>query len=188
LLTPVVTDPMQAVNALNWVLNEMQRRYAEMAKVSVRNIAAYNELSAVVELPYIVVVIDEVADLMMVAGKEVEQVIQRLAAMARAAGIHLILATQRTSTDVITGTIKANFPTKISFKVGSKIDSRVVLGESGAEQLLGAGDMMMLNNGVMLRAHGAYLSDAEVVDFVARVKIGAEPTYIAAVTAFSSKD
>src|SRR5262249_38354023 len=153
LLCPVVTEPQRAVAALNWVVGEMEQRYRRMAKLNVRNVDAFNSRlrharrqapndADLAHMPYIVVVVDEFADLMMVAGQEIEAAVQRLAQMARAAGIHMIMATQRPSVDVITGTIKANFPTRISFKVASKIDSRTILNEQGAEQLLGQGDML----------------------------------------------
>ena len=215
LLTPVVTDPKQAVVALKWVVKEMENRYRSMAKVGVRNIMGYNarvkqvqESGEVLmrriqtgfdpetgkpvfenqpinmeELPYIVVVVDEMADLMLVAGKEIEAAVQRLAQMARAAGIHLIMATQRPSVDVITGTIKANFPTRISFQVSSKIDSRTILGEQGAEQLLGQGDMLyMAGGGRILRVHGPFVSDSEVEKVVSYLKTQGEPSYIGSVT------
>lgn len=166
LLMPVVTDPEKAVEALQWTVSEMERRYAQMAQVGVRNISGFNKCSEE-RMPYLVVVIDEVADLMMVAGKEVERLVQRLAQMARAAGIHLIMATQRPSVDVITGTIKANFPTRISFSVASKFDSRTILGEQGAEQLLGMGDMLFMASGAKpKRAHGAFIDDSALAAFV----------------------
>ena len=193
LLTPVVTDPKQAVVALKWTVREMEDRYRKMSKLGVRNIDGYNQRLAQAEakgetltrtvqtgfdprdrrgdlraarscrfepMPYIVVIIDEMADLMMVAGKDIEGAVQRLAQMARAAGIHVVMATQRPSVDVITGTIKANFPTRISFQVTSKIDSRTILGEQGAEQLLGQGDMLyMAGGGRIQRVHGPFVSD-----------------------------
>lgn len=169
LLTPVVTDPTKAVKALQWAANEMTERYDAMSEAGVKNIGDYNAVAGE-KLPYIVVVIDEVADLMMVAGREVELVVQRLAQMARAAGIHVIMATQRPSVDVITGTIKANFPTRISFQVTSKIDSRTILGEQGAEQLLGAGDMLYMAGASRIqRVHGAFISDSDVESFVAKL-------------------
>ena len=146
LLTPVVTEPKKAIIALKWVCKEMERRYAMMNEENSRSLEGYN-LKAVEKLPYIVVFIDEMADLMMTAGKEVEHYVQRLAQMARACGIHLVMATQRPSVDIITGSIKANFPSRVSFQVASKYDSRTVLGEIGAEQLLGNGDMLMSKNG-----------------------------------------
>ena len=189
LLSPVVTDPKKAVMALKWVVREMESRYQKMAQMNVRGIEGYNlKMRAAQQageklsrdkldefgnvstekydpetLPFIVVVVDEMADLMMVAGKEIEACIQRLAQMARASGIHIIMATQRPSVDVITGTIKANFPTRISFQVTSKIDSRTILGEQGAEQLLGQGDMLyMAGGGRVTRVHGPFVSDGEV--------------------------
>lgn len=177
LLAPVVTDSSKAVETLQWAVSEMENRYRLMAKVGVRNIGGYNE-QAKERLPYIVVVIDEVADLMMVAGKEVEAAVMRLAQMARAAGIHVIMATQRPSVDVITGTIKANFPTRISFQVASKFDSRTILGEQGAEQLLGMGDMLyMSGGGRMQRVHGAFISDDDIVEFIDEIKLLGKPKY-----------
>lgn len=180
LLTPVVTDPSMAVAALKWVTKQMESRYKMMAKVGARNIIAYNqwleeegsgsELYQENIMPYIVVVVDEMADLMVVAGKAIESSVQRLSQMARAAGIHIIMATQRPSVDVITGVIKANFPTRISFAVSSKFDSRTILGEQGAEQLLGMGDMLYMRGGCKIsRLHGPFISDQEVaktVDFI----------------------
>ena len=142
LLCPVITEAKKAASVLGWVVKEMESRYRLMTKVGVRNIDGYNEKHKV-KMPYIVVIVDEMSDLMLVAGKEIENYIQKLSQMARAAGIHIIMATQRPSVDVITGTIKANFPTRISFQVTSKIDSRTILGEQGAEQLLGKGDMFI---------------------------------------------
>jgi S-DNA-T family DNA segregation ATPase FtsK/SpoIIIE len=189
LLTPVVTDPKKAILALKWAVREMEERYRAMAKVGVRNIDGYNQHLAEnpqadgAPLPYIVVVVDEMADLMMVAGKEIEAAIQRLAQMARAAGIHLIMATQRPSVDVITGTIKANFPTRISFMVTSKIDSRTILGDSGAEQLLGQGDMLfMAGGGRITRVHGPFVSDGEVEAVVRHLKTQGAPAYVDGIT------
>ena len=145
LLTPVITDAKKATTALAWVVREMNNRYKLMSKVNVRNIDGYNSKHKL-KMPYIVVVVDEMSDLMMLAGKEIENYIQKLSQMARAAGIHIIMATQRPSVDVITGTIKANFPTRISFQVSSKIDGRTILGEQGAEQLLGKGDMLFMSS------------------------------------------
>jgi DNA segregation ATPase FtsK/SpoIIIE, S-DNA-T family len=194
LLCPVVTDPHKAVAALNWVVREMETRYARMAKVGVRNIEAFNartraakrgerlpdELAA---LPFIVVVVDEFADLMLVAGKEIEAAVQRLAQMARAAGIHLIMATQRPSVDVITGTIKANFPTRISFKVASKFDSRTILNDQGAEQLLGQGDMLVSGGADrLMRVHGPFVSDEEVEGIAAHLRGLGSPSYITGIT------
>jgi len=195
LLTPVVTDPKKAILALKWAVREMEERYRAMAKVGVRNIDGYNahlaEHPNLIEapLPYIVVVVDEMADLMMVAGKEIEAAIQRLAQMARAAGIHLIMATQRPSVDVITGTIKANFPTRISFQVTSKIDSRTILGEAGADQLLGQGDMLyMAGGGRITRVHGPFVSDGEVESVVRHLKAQGAPSFIDGITDEEEED
>lgn len=167
LLHPVVVDPKLASRALNWAVREMERRYRLLEEARVKSFDSYNENNEE-KLPYIVVIVDELADLMMVASKDVEAAIARLAQMARAAGIHLILATQRPSVDVLTGLIKANFPTRISFKVSSKIDSRTILDASGAEHLLGAGDMLFLAPGTadIKRIHGAYISEKETTDIV----------------------
>ncbi|MFT5700560.1 MAG: S-DNA-T family DNA segregation ATPase FtsK/SpoIIIE [Desulforhopalus sp.] len=167
LLHPVVVDPKLASRALNWAVREMERRYRLLEEAKVKSFDSYNETERE-KLPYIVVIVDELADLMMVASKDVEAAIARLAQMARAAGIHLILATQRPSVDVLTGLIKANFPTRISFKVSSKIDSRTILDASGAEHLLGAGDMLFLAPGTssIKRIHGAYISEKETADIV----------------------
>jgi DNA segregation ATPase FtsK/SpoIIIE, S-DNA-T family len=192
LLCPVVTDPAKAVAALNWVVREMERRYERMAKLGVRNIDAFNARARetarrgraaggadLVPLPFIVVVVDEFADLMLVAGKEIEAAVQRLAQMARAAGIHLIMATQRPSVDVITGTIKANFPTRLSFKVASKFDSRTILNEQGAEQLLGQGDMLFSGGGNrLMRVHGPFVSDEEVEGIAAYLRQQAPAGYV----------
>jgi S-DNA-T family DNA segregation ATPase FtsK/SpoIIIE len=171
LLHPVVVDPKLASRALNWAVREMERRYRLLEEARVKSFDSYNETNEEnneEKLPYIVVIVDELADLMMVASKDVEAAIARLAQMARAAGIHLILATQRPSVDVLTGLIKANFPTRISFKVSSKIDSRTILDASGAEHLLGAGDMLFLAPGTadIKRIHGAYISEKETADIV----------------------
>ncbi|MEK8049043.1 DNA translocase FtsK 4TM domain-containing protein [Ideonella sp. DXS22W] len=202
LLCPVVTDMKQAANALNWCVGEMERRYKLMSKMGVRNLAGYNkkideaaareekipnpfsltpeEPEPLERLPYTVVVIDELADLMMVVGKKIEELIARLAQKARAAGIHLILATQRPSVDVITGLIKANIPTRLSFQVSSKIDSRTILDQMGAEALLGQGDMLYLTpgGGLPVRVHGAFVSDDEVHRVVEYLKSQGEPNYI----------
>jgi S-DNA-T family DNA segregation ATPase FtsK/SpoIIIE len=203
LLAPVVTDMRQAANGLNWCVGEMERRYKLMSKLGVRNLAGYNNKideakgrgefvynpfsltpespEPLERLPHIVVVIDELADLMMVVGKKIEELIARLAQKARAAGIHLILATQRPSVDVITGLIKANIPTRIAFQVSSKIDSRTILDQMGAEALLGMGDMLYMASGTGLpvRVHGAFVSDDEVHRVVAYLKSqGGEPNYI----------
>jgi S-DNA-T family DNA segregation ATPase FtsK/SpoIIIE len=202
LLCPVVTDMKQAANALNWCVGEMERRYRLMSKLGVRNLSGYNKkIAEAVErgeklpnpfsltpeepeplerLPFVVVVIDELADLMMVVGKKIEELIARLAQKARAAGIHLVLATQRPSVDVITGLIKANIPTRISFQVSSKIDSRTILDQMGAEALLGQGDMLYLppGSGLPVRVHGAFVSDEEVHRVVDYLKSQGEPNYI----------
>jgi S-DNA-T family DNA segregation ATPase FtsK/SpoIIIE len=197
LLCPVVTDMKQAGNALSWCVNEMERRYKLMSKMGVRNLAGYNKKiddakergellpnpfspEPQQRLPFIVVVIDELADLMMVVGKKVEELIARLAQKARAAGIHLVLATQRPSVDVITGLIKANIPTRLSFQVSSKIDSRTILDQMGAEALLGQGDMLYLTpgGGVPVRVHGAFVSDDEVHRVVEYLKSRSPANYI----------
>ena len=202
LLAPVVTDMKQAAHGLNWCVAEMERRYKLMSKLGVRNLAGYNvkidEAKARDEfiynpfsltpespeplqrLPHIVVIIDELADLMMVVGKKIEELIARLAQKARAAGIHLILATQRPSVDVITGLIKANIPTRIAFSVGSKIDSRTILDQMGAEALLGMGDMLYMasGTGLPIRVHGAFVSDEEVHRVVSYLKSQGDPDYI----------
>ncbi|MDX9884853.1 DNA translocase FtsK [Thauera sp.] len=212
LLAPVVTDMKHAANALNWCVTEMDKRYKLMAAVGVRNLAGFNK--AVQEarkaekpltnpfsispenpeplepLPYIVVVVDELADMMMVVGKKVEELIARLAQKARAAGIHLILATQRPSVDVITGLIKANVPTRISFQVSSKIDSRTILDQMGAETLLGMGDMLYLapGTGLPVRVHGAFVADDEVHKVVDHLKKIGPPDYIEGILAAPEDD
>ncbi|MEK0428089.1 MAG: segregation ATPase FtsK/SpoIIIE, family [Pseudomonadota bacterium] len=202
LLAPVVTDMRQAGHALNWAVNEMERRYKLMSKLGVRNLAGYNQKiidadkkeekipnpfsltpdapEPLEKLPTIVIIIDELADLMMVVGKKVEELIARIAQKARAAGIHLILATQRPSVDVITGLIKANIPTRIAFQVSSKIDSRTILDQQGAEALLGMGDMLYLppGTGLPVRVHGAFVGDDEVHRVVDHLKSQGEPNYI----------
>lgn len=211
LLTPVVTDPLKAIAALNWAVREMEERYKRMSQLSVRNIDVFNnrvrnakkrgelmsrsvqtgfdkktgqaiyesETLALEPLPYIVIVVDEFADLMVAAGKDLEIAVQRLAQMARAAGIHLIMATQRPSVDIITGTIKANFPTRLSFRVASRIDSRTILNEQGAEQLLGQGDMLLSGGaGQLTRIHGPFVSDDEVEAIVASLRAVGEPRYV----------
>ena len=210
LLTPVVTDMREAQSALRWCVGEMERRYKLMASLGVRNISGYNtvvkealdkgeplkdplwkktdsmdeEAPELSELPYIVVVIDELADMMMVVGKKVEQLIARIAQKARAAGIHLILATQRPSVDVLTGLIKSNIPTRISFQVSSKIDSRTILDQQGAEQLLGHGDMLFLapGTGAPLRVHGAFVDDKEVHRIADDWRGRGTPEYIESIT------
>ncbi|MCX7123394.1 MAG: DNA translocase FtsK, partial [Gammaproteobacteria bacterium] len=212
LLTPVVTDMKEAANALRWCVKEMDRRYRLMAALGVRSIAGYNEMvnaaidkkqpikdplwmrlnpgkpfdcPTLTSLPYVVVLVDEFADMIMVVGKKVEELITRIAQKARAAGIHLIVATQRPSVDVITGLIKANIPTRIAFQVSSKIDSRTILDQQGAEQLLGNGDMLYLpaGSGVPIRVHGAYVSDAEVHRVVEAWRAVGEPDYVDSIIA-----
>jgi len=202
LLAPVVTDMKQAAHALNWCVGEMDRRYRLMSTLGVRNLSGFNQKvrdadktgkpltnpftitpenpEPLSELPLIVVVIDELADLMMVVGKKVEELIARLAQKARAAGVHLILATQRPSVDVITGLIKANIPTRVAFQVSSKVDSRTILDQMGAEQLLGQGDMLYLppGTGYPQRVHGAFVADQEVHKVVEYLKSRGQPQYI----------
>ena len=186
LLTPVVTDMNLAANALMWSVKEMERRYKLLAKYSVRNIDGYNSKVKSDDsndedyLPQIVIVVDEFADLFFVVGKKIEELIARLAQKARAAGIHLILATQRPSVDVITGLIKANIPSRIAFQVSSKTDARVILDQAGAENLLGNGDMLYLETGKMIpeRIHGAFVSDKEVKDVITYLKDGVENEYL----------
>ena len=207
LLTPVITDMKDASNGLRWCVGEMERRYKLMSAMGVRNLAGFNkkvkeaaandhpiadplwpgdELDPEAKapdletLPFIVVVVDEFADMMMIVGKKVEQLIARIAQKARAAGIHLILATQRPSVDVITGLIKANIPTRIAFQVSSKIDSRTILDQGGSEQLLGHGDMLYLppGSGVPIRVHGAFVADEEVHRVVEDWQKRGEPNYI----------
>lgn len=184
LLHPVVVEPKLAARALMWAVREMERRYKLLEQQKVKSFDSYNEVSGE-KLPYIVIIVDELADLMMVASKDVEASIARLAQMARAAGMHLILATQRPSVDVLTGLIKANFPTRISFKVSSKIDSRTILDTAGAEHLLGMGDMLLLANGApnLQRIHGAYISEAETEAIIDFLKEQGDVTYDESVTA-----
>ncbi len=178
LLCPVITEAKKAASVLGWVVKEMESRYRLMTKEGVRNIDSYNAKHKL-PMPYIVVVVDEMSDLMLVAGKEIENYIQKLSQMARAAGIHIIMATQRPSVDVITGTIKANFPTRISFQVSSKIDSRTILGEQGAEQLLGKGDMLYMSSANrILRIHAPFVSDNEIEKINNFIRSQAEPDYI----------
>jgi len=178
LLCPVITEAKKAASVLGWVVKEMESRYKLMTKEGVRNIDGYNAKHALA-MPYIVVVVDEMSDLMLVAGKEIENYIQKLSQMARAAGIHIIMATQRPSVDVITGTIKANFPTRISFQVTSKIDSRTILGEQGAEQLLGKGDMLYMSSANrIVRIHAPFVSDDEIEKVNNYLRSQAEPNYI----------
>tara|TARA_B110000046_G_scaffold184699_1_gene223906 strand:+ start:280 stop:2370 length:2091 start_codon:yes stop_codon:yes gene_type:complete len=178
LLCPVITEAKKAASVLGWVVKEMESRYKLMTKEGVRNIDGYNTKHTLA-MPYIVVVVDEMSDLMLVAGKEIENYIQKLSQMARAAGIHIIMATQRPSVDVITGTIKANFPTRISFQVTSKIDSRTILGEQGAEQLLGKGDMLYMSSANrIVRIHAPFVSDNEIEKVNNYLRSQAEPNYI----------
>jgi S-DNA-T family DNA segregation ATPase FtsK/SpoIIIE len=199
LMTPVVVDPKQAANALRWAVREMEERYKTLAAVGVRNIEQYNRniRAALAEgqtaddgkemkpLPFILVVIDELADLMMVASNEVEESIARLAQMARAVGIHLILATQRPSVDVITGLIKANLPARIAFRVASKIDSRTILDGNGAEQLLGKGDMLFLPpaSSRFIRVHAPYISEQESARLASFLRKQGKPVYDETITA-----
>jgi S-DNA-T family DNA segregation ATPase FtsK/SpoIIIE len=202
LLAPVVTDMKEAGHALNWCVAEMDRRYRLLSKLGVRSLGGYNQkieearergapivnpfaldpaqAEALDTLPVIVVVIDELADLMMVTGKKVEELIARIAQKARAAGMHLILATQRPSVDVITGLIKANIPTRIAFQVSSRVDSRTILDQMGAESLIGQGDMLYLpaGTGVPTRVHGAFVSDAEVHRVVSALRASGSPEYV----------
>ena len=177
LLCPVVTDSKKAYTALNWVVGEMEERYRLLSKAGTRNIEAYNEKQE--KIPYIIVIVDEFADLMTVARDQTETAVQRLAQLARAVGIHLILATQRPSVNVITGVIKANLPARISFKVASKVDSRTVLDMNGADKLLGKGDMLFLRPGDSrpIRIQGTLISDKEIKRVVAFIKSQAEPVY-----------
>ncbi len=192
LLTPVITEPKKATTALKWVVKEMEKRYREMTEIGVRNISGFNEKASSEsrkKMPYIVVIVDEMADLMMIAGKEIENYIQRLAQMARAAGIHIVMATQRPSVDVITGTIKANFPTRISFQVTSKIDSRTILGEQGAELLLGNGDMLFMSSASrIIRIHGPYVSEKEIERVSTFLRLQGSPTYIEEVTRIEEQE
>lgn len=214
LLIPVVIDPIKAVAALKWAVREMEERNRNMSALGAKNIESYNQKAKSMQgefitreiqtgfdpqtgepimeerkieikpIPYIVVIVDEMADLMLVAGKEVEAAIARLAAMARAAGIHLILSTQRPSVDVITGTIKSNFPNRISYRVASKIDSRTIINEQGAELMLGKGDMLyMAMGGNLIRIHGAFVSEDEIERVVSFIKAQAKPNYVKNITA-----
>jgi S-DNA-T family DNA segregation ATPase FtsK/SpoIIIE len=211
LIHPVVVDPKKAAQVLKWAVEEMERRYKVIVELGVKNIEAFNRIVektpkekitpppeigeagladgiAPTKLPYIVIIIDELADLMMVAQRHVEESLARLAQMARAAGIHLILATQRPSVDVITGVIKANFPTRISFQVSSKVDSRTILDQLGAENLLGAGDMLYMPPGSskLARIHGPYVSDKEIEKIVDFVKKQARPAYDESISEYKS--
>ena len=187
LLCPVITEAKKAASVLGWVVKEMESRYRLMTKEGVRNIDSYNAKHKL-PMPYIVVVVDEMSDLMLVAGKEIENYIQKLSQMARAAGIHIIMATQRPSVDVITGTIKANFPTRISFQVTSKIDSRTILGEQGAEQLLGKGDMLYMSSANrIVRIHAPFVSDNEIEKINNFLRSQAEPDYIDEILNFADE-
>ena len=187
LLCPVITEAKKAASVLGWVVKEMESRYRLMTKEGVRNIDSYNAKHSL-PMPYIVVVVDEMSDLMLVAGKEIENYIQKLSQMARAAGIHIIMATQRPSVDVITGTIKANFPTRISFQVTSKIDSRTILGEQGAEQLLGKGDMLYMSSAnKIVRIHAPFVSDNEIEKINTYLRSQAEPDYVDEILNFADE-
>ena len=178
LLTPVITEANKATLALSWTVKEMENRYKLMSSEGVRSIDGYNQKHKL-KMPYIVVAVDEMSDLMLVSGKEIESYVQKLSAMARAAGIHIIMATQRPSVDVITGTIKANFPTRISFQVSSKIDSKTILGEQGAEQLLGKGDMLFMSSAnKIFRIHGPYVSENEIEKVTSYIRAQGNPDYI----------
>ena len=187
LLCPVITEAKKAASVLGWVVKEMESRYKLMTKEGVKNIDGYN-IKHTLSMPYIVVVVDEMSDLMLVAGKEIENYIQKLSQMARAAGIHIIMATQRPSVDVITGTIKANFPTRISFQVTSKIDSRTILGEQGAEQLLGKGDMLYMSSANrIVRAHAPFVSESEIEKINNYLRNQAEPDYVDEILNFADE-
>jgi len=204
LLHPVVTEPKEATRALRWAVQEMERRYMLLSDRGVRNIDAYNRkvikqkhATATARdeglgkpLPYIILIIDELADLMMVSSREVEESITRLAQMARASGIHLIIATQRPSVDVLTGIIKANFPTRISFQVSSKVDSRTILDTNGAEHLLGEGDMLFMPPGVgkLSRIHGAFISEEEVKRVTDFLRAQMKPDYDSGIISTVSKE
>jgi S-DNA-T family DNA segregation ATPase FtsK/SpoIIIE len=184
-LTPVIVEPDKVVAALKWAITEMNGRYKLFAEVGVRNIQNYNELSGFQALPYIVIIIDELADIMLFSPGEVEEAVTKLAQMARATGVHLVLATQRPSVDVITGLIKANIPTRIAFNVTSMVDSRVILDTPGAEKLLGRGDMLYIppNQSKPTRIQGTYVSDKEITSLIDYLKnLGMEPQYTEEVT------
>ena len=187
LLCPVITEAKKAASVLGWVVKEMENRYKLMTREGVKNIDGYNSKHSH-SMPYIVVIVDEMSDLMLVAGKEIENYIQKLSQMARAAGIHIIMATQRPSVDVITGTIKANFPTRISFQVTSKIDSRTILGEQGAEQLLGKGDMLYMSSANrIVRIHAPYVSENETEKINNYIRSQAEPDYVDEILNFADE-
>ena len=187
LLCPVITEAKKAASVLGWVVKEMESRYKLMTREGVKNIDGYNTKHSH-SMPYIIVIVDEMSDLMLVAGKEIENYIQKLSQMARAAGIHIIMATQRPSVDVITGTIKANFPTRISFQVTSKIDSRTILGEQGAEQLLGKGDMLYMSSAnKIIRIHAPYVSESEIDKINNFIRSQAEPDYVDEILNFADE-
>ena len=187
LLCPVITEAKKAASVLGWVVKEMESRYKLMTKKGVRNIDGYNYKHKLL-MPYIVVIVDEMSDLMLVAGKEIENYVQKLSQMARAAGIHIIMATQRPSVDVITGTIKANFPTRISFQVASKIDSRTIIDEQGAEQLLGKGDMLYKSSAnKIVRIHAPYVSENEIEKINNFLRSQAEPDYVDEILNFADE-
>ena len=182
LLSPVITDAKKATSALSWTVKEMESRYRLMSSEGVRNIDGYNQKHKL-KMPYIVVVVDEMSDLMLISSREIESYVQKLSAMARAAGIHIIMATQRPSVDVITGTIKANFPTRISFQVSSKIDSKTILGEQGAEQLLGKGDMLFMSSAnKIFRIHGPYVSEGDLEKINSFLRSQGNPDYVEEIT------
>ena len=188
LLSPVITDAKKATSALSWTVKEMENRYKLMSSEGVRNIDGYNQKHKL-KMPYIVVVVDEMSDLMLISSREIESYVQKLSAMARAAGIHIIMATQRPSVDVITGTIKANFPTRISFQVSSKIDSKTILGEQGAEQLLGKGDMLFMSSAnKIFRIHGPYVSEADLEKITSFLRSQGNPDYIEEITKFQGSN
>ena len=188
LLCPVITEAKRAASVLGWVVKEMENRYRLMTKEGVRNIDGYNDKHKKLPMPFIVVIVDEMSDLMLFASKEIESYIQKLSQMARAAGIHIIMATQRPSVDVITGTIKANFPTRISFKVTSKIDSRTILGEQGAEQLLGKGDMLYMSSAnKIIRIHAPFVSESEIEKVNNFLRSQEEPRYVDEILNFADE-
>ena len=188
LLCPVITEAKKATAALGWTVKEMENRYKLMTGIGVKNIDGYNSKNKK-HMPYIVLIVDEMSDLMLIAGKEIENYIQKLSQMARAAGIHIIMATQRPSVDVITGTIKANFPTRISFQVSSKIDSRTILGEQGAEQLLGKGDMLFMSAANrIVRIHGPYVSESEIEKVNSYLRSQGKPDYIDEITVIKDSE
>jgi len=191
LLTPVIVEPEKVISALKWAIAEMERRYKLFAEKKMRNIDGYNELSGFQELPYIIIIIDELADVMLFAPSEVEDTITRIAQMARATGIHLIVSTQRPSVDIITGLIKANIPCRIAFNVSSMVDSRVIIDMPGAEKLLGKGDMLYIppNQAKPTRVQGTFVSDKEISSIIKFLKAtGVSPTYTEEVTSkYSAK-